>query len=255
MVLPKSQLNAVESLYCHGVTDPAFHAFLKRVLSGSDVYIDVGSHIGQSVLQAGLCLSSYGRVIAVEPNPEIRNSLRRNILMWRNLGLACEVEVCSLEDGEEVSRSMLGAFDHIDAQPGESVPLEATVEGHRTENEHGAVPLDDIVKDISHIRLLKIDVGQRGLATFLGGHRTLFSGRIDFVVIASQSSFSECRHGEILTLLEQLQTYDTEAFTLGPFGRMRAGGWEALNADHDFAVDHIVLDLRRLRHKRIIQQG
>jgi len=62
-----------------GAYEPNTLALMRRLLPEGGTFIDVGGHVGQYALEAARCVSSRGRVVAVEPNPRTFLHLHRNI--------------------------------------------------------------------------------------------------------------------------------------------------------------------------------
>ena len=62
----------------HGYFEPAVVRLLQSLLRPGDVCIDVGANIGAHALAASFAVGSTGRVIAVEPHPELAARLRAN---------------------------------------------------------------------------------------------------------------------------------------------------------------------------------
>jgi FkbM family methyltransferase len=74
---------------------------IRRLLRSGDTFVDVGANIGQHSLWAASCVGESGRVLAVEPNPDICHRL----LVNRRLnGLENQIDVAAvaLADKPEV---------------------------------------------------------------------------------------------------------------------------------------------------------
>jgi len=65
----------------YGAYETATCALLESLVREGDVFVDVGANVGQySLLAARLC-GPAGRVLALEPNPDIFLAMRRNIAL------------------------------------------------------------------------------------------------------------------------------------------------------------------------------
>ena len=77
-----------------GAWEPSVTSAIERVLAPGDLAIDIGANIGCHCLTMARCVGPSGRVIAIEPNPRVRSSLRVNLEMngidWVDV-LACAV--------------------------------------------------------------------------------------------------------------------------------------------------------------------
>ena len=248
VMVSRSELDVTGFLYCQGVYDPNFQAFLGRTLSGSDVYVDVGANIGQFVLRAARSLSAYGRVIAVEPNPQAAEVLQSNVYMWRNRGLSCEIQVHGHAIGDMDQRNMKLLIPHNHA--GRASALSGSLRDLSPEElsqiEVPCRSLDALLQGLSHIRLIKLDVEGAELEALQGGRETLFSGRVDFVDVEVQSAFLGHRRAELAGIFGELKKHGAEFFTLGRLGRLRAGGLARFESDPNFSTGHFIIDLRKL---------
>lgn len=63
--------------------------FLLNKLSSNAVFVDIGANVGIYSLWACQCLSSGGKVIALEPNPKIYGRLVFNLGLFRETGRNC----------------------------------------------------------------------------------------------------------------------------------------------------------------------
>jgi FkbM family methyltransferase len=131
-------------------------ALLRDRLRPGGVFVDVGANAGIYSFWAHLCMQGQGRILAVEPDPEMRRRLAFNA---QSNGLGT-IDLCPLalsdHEGEAELRINL-------RQRGQNT-LEAA-EASRTGDPHQVlkVPLTTLVallasKDIDHVDVLKIDI-------------------------------------------------------------------------------------------------
>ena len=71
--------------------EPATVRYLASHLAAGDVFVDVGANSGYFTMIAAGLVGSSGRVVAFEPNPEVRGRLSRTsvapvlTIVWRSL--------------------------------------------------------------------------------------------------------------------------------------------------------------------------
>jgi FkbM family methyltransferase len=110
---------------------------------GGDVFIDVGANVGQYCIPLS---RQFRRVIAVEPNPTALEVLRQNL---RRNGIV-NIEIVPLAVAQKKGRVMLRRGGFLTTwsirRPGEAGV------------EVASVPLDDVMKDIEKVDLLKVDI-------------------------------------------------------------------------------------------------
>ena len=58
-------------LYYFGMWEPSLTAWIEHRLSDGDVFVDVGANVGYFTLLAANCVGITGKVVAIEPMPEI----------------------------------------------------------------------------------------------------------------------------------------------------------------------------------------
>lgn len=68
-----------QTILLEGVWDPSLTAFVEKTLRPSDVFIDVGAHVGYFTLLASRRVGPTGTVLSIEPNPFALKQLERNV--------------------------------------------------------------------------------------------------------------------------------------------------------------------------------
>jgi FkbM family methyltransferase len=249
LVIDLHDVNLLAFTYARGVYDAPFHLLLSRLLSGSDVYVDVGANIGQFVVSAARRLSAYGRVFAYEPQPRAVRTLRLNDYLRRNAGLhQSEVivrEVAVSDSAGEVTLRI--PHDHAGRASAVAGTLADVDPALITTAGVPCVTLDDDLADLSHLRLVKIDVEGHEPAVLRGMDGLVRSGRVDFVDV-------ECVRGHLGRGLDDLGGMLASWQALG--GRLQRladdGGLVPLDGSAHAVVrqadrSHLVMDLRPLR--------
>jgi FkbM family methyltransferase len=131
-----------------GRLEPGTIGVISAILGEGDWAVDVGAHIGTTVLPAARQIGPTGRVIAVEPGSRVGNLLRRSIRMN---GLEDRISLHPCAAGEAVGRAEL----NLSRITGHSSLL-ALPESDRNESVE-VRPLDDLVEPGQAIRLVKLD--------------------------------------------------------------------------------------------------
>jgi FkbM family methyltransferase len=156
-----------------------------RLLDQGEIAIDAGANIGYMSSLMAKCIGPSGRLISIEPHPEIVQELRANVAEWsaaqsapvdvREVALSDESGEGSLVIPEYFASNRgtasLAAADHVIAATGQYV-----VQVRR---------LDDLISQLvpeQNLGLLKIDVEWHEAAVLRGAEKTLKSGRIRDVV-------------------------------------------------------------------------
>lgn len=139
---------------------------MAMLLRRGDTYVDVGANIGQHALWGAQCVGSEGRVLAIEPNPEIC----RQLLVQRRLNRMekrMEVAALALSERPEVLTFEAPPFWNL----GFSRQLAQGQEFLGLEQFHVAsTGLHELcqIRGIQKIRLLKIDTEGSELAVLRG---------------------------------------------------------------------------------------
>ncbi len=161
------------SLYYFGLWEPNLSAWIERRLCAGDVFVDVGANVGYFTLLAAARVGATGKVVAIEPMPEIFRHLSEHVAGNRlqNVRLINEAAVGPGEEGEV--RLYWGG----DANTGSSgmLPRNQTVRSAAVTARTLASMLTD--DECRSTRLIKIDVegveaaAVRGLCAHAGRFR------------------------------------------------------------------------------------
>ena len=132
--------------------EPYVAAQVRRMLQPGHVFVDVGANIGYFTLLAAALVGKGGRVFAFEPNPDncrlLRQSLAQNAFDHVTLyekAVAESAQQLSLSGGSVDSNARLMHARELVGR-----------KGHFTQVE--AVTLDDALRDLERLDLLKIDI-------------------------------------------------------------------------------------------------
>lgn len=253
-VMLSSDLEAVSQILQMGTYDEAFRRFLKTVLSGSDVYVDVGCNVGQFTLEAAKALSDYGRVYGFEPNPLAAQTAELNGYLGAMSGGAraeVHIQTIALAAAEgrihlRIPRWHAGRATHSDAAVAQLGQLESTEIEVRTST------LDAELGYLSHVRVLKIDTEGSELNVLRGGQQLILSGRIDYVDI----EWNRSMQSDVMELLTALMDYQARGAGLFLLGER--GGLVPIPEPHErwlllHDLPHLIIDFTESRFRSVAQ--
>ena len=155
-----SQSRCLDGCHEHAPTS-VFASFLRP----GGIVADIGANLGEYSIVAGHAVGPAGRVIAVEPNPEVRARLEWNVQLNALTNVTIVPAACSDANGK--------AELHV---PNSEWGL-GTLEPHGT-GDAFSVPtrrLDDVMTEwaLPRLDVIKIDVKGHEISAFRGGKRTL----------------------------------------------------------------------------------
>jgi len=173
----------LKAFFCvRGGTDDIYHLLMYReravqctveaVLKPGDVFVDVGANVGFYTVLAAL---RGARVVTVEAVPHTVAVLRANIKLN---GLDDRIKVVDrcASDRKYKAKFYIPKSGHYGV---------ATINSSRFDSAHvvevECIPLDEVLKDVERIRIVKMNVEGSELAVLKGLKETL--GRIDYIVV------------------------------------------------------------------------
>jgi FkbM family methyltransferase len=168
--------NVGAQLYAYGEYEPGVTAIVEDCVSAGDAVVDVGAHYGTHTVRMHRAVEGGdgddgGRVVAVEPHPEVRALLERTVAAN---GLDA-VDVVGVAVGERTGTTTLrspgGGYpdrSRLAAVDGRAVP-ESGPDGGRT-HEVETVTLADLFRDrdLDRVALMKVDVEGHELSVLRG---------------------------------------------------------------------------------------
>lgn len=158
------------ALYLSGTYEALAIQVFAACVDAGDVAIDVGSHYGEFALMAAFRVGDHGRVIAFEPQPQVRAVLENNISL-NGIG---NVNVFGMALSDYTGVARLFRAD----KPAETgcASLSATVAGQETHwIEVDVEPLDATIPHAlsSRVVAIKIDVEGEEAQVLLGSRRVV----------------------------------------------------------------------------------
>lgn len=166
--------------------EPEVERVIRRSLQPGDVFVDAGSNIGYYTILAAQLVGAHGRVVAIEMMPETARILRNHIALNGARTVDVVEGALSEVDGVVVRATHPeGKFGQASIVRGDQCH-EFTV---RT------TTLDSALRDVRHVRLMKMDLegAELGALRGLGGALS----KIDAIVFENQDA------PEVVRWLEQ----------------------------------------------------
>jgi FkbM family methyltransferase len=208
-------------IYFFGVWEPVISAYITRLLSPGDTFIDIGANIGYDTLLAAHCVGPQGRVHAFEASPTIYRLLQNNLNLNRP-GNVSTYNIAICNDARNVA-----VYLHPDGNLGGTTIITDLAQ-RRSAALEGSVPGMPIAAalpeaTVLNARLIKIDVEGaewqviQGLAPLL----PRLSARTEILVEVNRDALR--RHGTT-----------TEAFV----ETFRDAGFLAFTLDTSDAAEH-----------------
>jgi FkbM family methyltransferase len=171
--------------------------FYRYFLRSGDVFVDVGANIGMLSLVAARAVVPGGCVYSFEPNPKVFRFLVENFRL-NSITEGCQQYECALADEDAISRFYVRKFGDDLGSLSKTTHL-----AHRSVEVH--VSRGDIVlKDLSQITLLKIDVEGAELRV-LEGFQGLID-RIKFILFEADSQMMQSHGLSFSQLFDFLET-------------------------------------------------
>lgn len=186
LVVPAEDPALLAALYeGGGVLEVGTTRVLKTVLRPGDVSVDVGAHIGLTVIPAAKVVGENGRVIAIEPGSRVGSLLSRNIALN---GLSERVTMHRCAAGSETGTANLNVgviLAHSSLLPLETAKGVEQVEVRR---------VDELVEPGCSVRLAKLDAEGFELQVWQGMRRVIEESP-DLAVIVELGSAHLARAG------------------------------------------------------------
>lgn len=206
--------------------------FLEYYLKTGMTYVDVGANIGTTTLAAAHAVGATGNVISFEPHPGTFRDLSTSIAL--NPELASRITIIASAVGDVPGQAAISDLaendvNHID-NCGIAVPI---------------TTLDEALKTLPHIDLLKVDVEGYEKNVFEGATRTL--SKTDAVYFEScEANFSQFGYSvdDLFDVLSA-QGFSCYAVHPGDFSLTRVGYGRHCMQGYENLLAYRSLPLRR----------
>ena len=185
-----SQSNLAITLFGNKAYGQEDEGFLRKTLQHNATYVDVGANIGTLVLTGSLAVGDTGKVIGIEAHPKTFGVLQSNI----KLNGFTNIELINSAVGNEK-----GKLHFSDAKSDDSNKI---LLNSNQGVEVDVNLLDELLKDVHHIDVLKIDVEGFEKQVFEGATAVLNKTKlIYFESFENNYATYNYNTGDIITLL------------------------------------------------------
>jgi FkbM family methyltransferase len=163
--------------------EPATYEFVEHNLRKGDTFIDVGANIGAYAIPVAKIVGSKGRVIAIEPSPA-KEFLKKNI------------ELNGLKNVKVIEKAAYKRNTSLNFYYRPTVTTRSSIipdweMGEKHRMKVPATTLDDALRGIRKIKILKIDVEGAEVETLIGAKETLKKAK--YVIFETEpDKLAEC---------------------------------------------------------------
>lgn len=211
LLVSADDLSLMPELVTEGGYDAPFTAFLRRALGADSVFVDVGANVGLFTV-VGALQAWRGRVVAYEPAPDVADLLRDNVqLNWL-------LDRVTVRPVAVADRPGTRPF-HFDRRLQLLGGLSASGDEAST-SVVNVVTLDDELRELEQIDLVKIDVEGGEAEVIAGMSRLLEEGRVARISCEVRTDAFERvgRHAEWPFLVGTLEHLENEGWTFALIG-------------------------------------
>jgi FkbM family methyltransferase len=180
---------------CHGLYECGVTETLWRLTESGELVIDAGANIGYTASILGIRVGPRGRVICFEPHPQVFESLRENVEIWKKDRRCGSFVLHQAALGVESGQALLHTNDWFQTNRGTawiSNKVEPTPDLRVIE-----VPLrnlDSLLDQDETIGVLKMDVQGGELAVLQGMTRFLERHSVRDIVFEEEAAFPAPTH-------------------------------------------------------------
>jgi FkbM family methyltransferase len=180
---------------CHGLYELGLTETLWRLTEPGDLAIDAGANIGYTASILGIRVGPEGKIICFEPHPQVFESLRENVEMWKKdrrcgsfvlhqaaLGTESGPALLHTNDWFRTNRGTAWISDRAESTPDLRV-IEVAVRN-----------LDSLLHESESIGILKMDVQGSELAVLQGMARLLKRHAVRDIVFEEEAPFPAPTH-------------------------------------------------------------
>ncbi|HTT87010.1 MAG TPA: FkbM family methyltransferase [Acidimicrobiales bacterium] len=147
--------------------------WMQRTLRPGQVFVDVGANVGYFTVLAGLRVGRSGRVVAVEAHPRLAELLHRNVVINGLHGHTTVWGCAAWSERTELKFHLRENFASNSSVGSAGADALAALGDTEELLEVAAAPLDELLADVGHVDVLKVDVEGAEVHVFAGLARTL----------------------------------------------------------------------------------
>jgi FkbM family methyltransferase len=155
-----------------------------RLLDAGDLAVDVGANIGYMTSLMTAKVGPSGRVVALEPHPELFRRLSDNASRWMKNVSCGEPELHDFAASDRAGDGTLYTGTEFEGNMGTATlrPPEDSGVGSTESLRVTTITLDTMLKGSGDVGLLKVDVEGHELSVFMGARELLSQGRVRDVI-------------------------------------------------------------------------
>jgi FkbM family methyltransferase len=180
---------------CQGLYELGLTETLWRLTEPGDLAIDAGANIGYTASILGIRVGPKGRVICFEPHPQVFESLRENIEIWKQDRKCGSFVLYQAALGTESGQALLHINDWFRTNRGTAwISNKAESNPNLTVIEVAIWNLDSLLDQGESIGILKMDVQGSELAVLQGMTRLLEGHAVRDIVFEEEAPFPAPTH-------------------------------------------------------------
>jgi FkbM family methyltransferase len=177
-----------------GVFDLCVSEVIWRLLDPGDTAIDVGANLGYITSLMAARTGKTGKVLAIEPHPELYQELLTNLHNWQQMGCT-NVHAENLAMGDHTGTAILripADFYYnrglASLEPSAATPSQNAPANDRSHDDRSYTvqlrPLDDLINTltVAQVGVLKVDVEGHELAVLKGAQHLISQHRVRDIV-------------------------------------------------------------------------
>jgi FkbM family methyltransferase len=194
--------------YFTGIYEPPVTRVVQAYLSGGAVCVDAGANWGYFTLVAAAAVGAAGRVIALEPDPRMRDALEENV----DLNGFVQVATLAVAAASHEGRGRLAGYADSSANRGVSRLADANASGPVFDVR--CATIDDLTADVRRVDLLKIDVEGAEYDVLRGMRDGLASSRYGAIVLELHPELLRARGVSPAACIDLLRDAGYEGWTI-----------------------------------------
>src|SRR5271165_3243566 len=183
------------NIACHGLYEVGMTEALWRLTDEGELTVDAGANIGYAASILGIRVGPKGRVICFEPHPQVFESLKGNVDIWKN-GCRCGCFILHQAAlGADSGRGLLQTNDWFRTNRGTAWISNEPESGPDVKvTEVSVQSLDNLLGEAETIGVMKMDVQGSELDVFQGMKQILERGAIRDIVFEELAPFPAPTH-------------------------------------------------------------